>query len=215
MIGRALAIGFLPLALLVRCALEERAYDAGLASLISLGRFIPAEERVSGREQDFLPLLPGWVAPPPLPGPAVQAAEAESARERAKVRVVQNLPAPPVLPEPSNAKVPSARILEWANQRLVPVGRGRGAGYGLPAGIELSNVNALGIGLLDGDRLVSVNGVGVQERAQVISIVLGARGRRERTIVATLWRRTSAGARMFTVTMEQPYLTPSPELAPQ
>ncbi len=89
---------------------------------------------------------------------------------------------------------------------MMPQGRSRGAEYGLPAGIELSQVTGLGIGLLDGDRLVAVAGVPVQSRAQVISQVLAARGRREQSIVAQLVRRTAQGPAAFTVIVEQPYL---------
>lgn len=80
----------------------------------------------------------------------------------------------------------------------------------MPAGIELSGVSGLGIGLADGDRLVSVAGIPVTERSQVVSEVLAARARGSASIVVGLIRMTTRGPVPFSVTVEQPYSLGAP-----
>ena len=93
----------------------------------------------------------------------------------------------------------------WAHQRMAPQGKSAPAEGSMPAGIELFGVAPLGIGLLDGDRLVSIGGAPVSERSQVVEHVLAARGRREDRIEVGLLRRTQAGPVAFSVTVNQPY----------
>jgi hypothetical protein len=104
------------------------------------------------------------------------------------------------------------RVLGWANKQIVPRGITRKAASGMPAGIELHGAAALGIGLLDGDRLVTVDGESVLERAQVVGAVLGARSRRAEAMTAGLYRLTKDGPTAFTVVVEQPYPEHVPDL---
>ncbi len=70
-----------------------------------------------------------------------------------------------------------------------------------PAGIALSGVTALGIGVLDGDVLTDVLGQPVRSQFQVIAMVMAARSANMSTISGTLWR----GTRAYSVVVDQPY----------
>jgi hypothetical protein len=105
------------------------------------------------------------------------------------------------------------QVLYWAEHQIVPRGITRAAGFGMPAGIELHDVGGLGLGLLPGDRLITVDGISVLERSQVIGAVLGARSRRAETMTAGLVRRTKDGPVAFTVVVEQPYPEDVPDSA--
>jgi hypothetical protein len=74
-----------------------------------------------------------------------------------------------------------------------------------PAGIALSGVTALGIGVLDGDILTDVLGQPVRSQFQVIAMVMAARGANMSTISGTLWR----GTRAYSVMVDQPYDAPN------
>lgn len=112
---------------------------------------------------------------------------------------------PPILPTPANAYADVGRVLDWADQGLMPRGMVRPTYGDLPAGIELFDVASLGVGLLDGDRLIAVDGAPATDRGAVIRTVLEARGRGASSTTAKLARRTSEGVKHFTVTVEQPY----------
>lgn len=204
------ALSFLPVAVLIRGQIEQRALAVALHALRILGIWAQEPPAPSADEGAFLPLLPPWEnAPPARPYPAggTQGAP-RSPRALPRARPDAKWSAPPVLPPPVNRQVSAEQVLGWASGRMMPVGRSREAGFGLPAGIELSSVAGLGIGLLDGDRLVAVGGVPVTERSQVVSLVLAARGRHEPQLVASLWRRTALGPRAFSVVVQQPYASP-------
>ncbi len=124
------------------------------------------------------------------------------------VKPTADLDGPPAKgPMPQNVRADRARVLGWANGQLAPQGRTAAASFGMPAGIELFQVGALGVGLRDRDRLVAVDGVPVTSRADVVVAALGARGRQQEVIVATLVRNTESGPVLFQVAIEQPYLS--------
>src|SRR5690606_26499829 len=110
-------------------------------------------------------------------------------------------------PTPQSVRAHESRVLDWANGQMVPQGRTAQASFGMPAGIELFQVAALGVGLRDRDRLIAVDGVPVSDRGEVVAAVLGARGREQEVIVATLARMTDSGPVNFQVVIEQPYLS--------
>jgi hypothetical protein len=95
--------------------------------------------------------------------------------------------------------------LSFASRQLMPQGRTVKPEGELPGGIELYGVASLGLGLVDGDRLVTVDGRPVSEQGQVVGAVLAARARRAQAMTAGLARRTSQGVRRFSVVVEQPY----------
>ena len=79
-------------------------------------------------------------------------------------------------------------ILRLVRAGVVPTGQPVGASAGHPAGILLSGVGALGIGLFDGDILTEVEGRPVQTEAQVVGMVLAARSRHAEQMSAIIWR---------------------------
>lgn len=197
--------------LLRNFVVEQAARDALLvlreisAGLPQSGNGVEAE--------DFMPLFPLW------PGEIDDASrlsepEAEASLApvgKAKRRSVA--PYRPVIgPPPQSARASQALVLNWAEAGVMPSGVLRSPMGDIPAGIELLGVAGLGVGLLDGDRLVRVDGVPVQSRGHVVGAVLGARSRGAASVVATLVRMTTSGAKSFTVTVEQPYLPPTPQL---
>lgn len=113
---------------------------------------------------------------------------------------------PPIAPLPSSTRASKESVLAWANAQLVPRGRSVPASHGMPAGIEVFDAGGLGLGLVNRDRLIAVDGVAVGSRSDVVAAALAARGREQEVIRATLMRRTREGVRQFTVTIEQPYL---------
>ena len=83
-------------------------------------------------------------------------------------------------------------VLRLASAGVVPTGLPVGATAAHPAGILLSGVGALGIGLSDGDILTEVEGREVSSEAQVVGIVIGARSRHAEQISAVVWRAAHA-----------------------
>lgn len=74
-----------------------------------------------------------------------------------------------------------------------------------PAGIRLTGVAALGIGVQDGDILVDAMGIPARARGEIIGAIIEARARRVKALSGTLWR----AGQTFTITVEQPYLDPA------
>jgi len=72
-----------------------------------------------------------------------------------------------------------------------------------PAGLLLSGVSALGVGLQDGDVLTEAAGQKASSAAVVVGIVLAARSRQVSEISGRFYR----GSVPFAVTVEQPYPT--------
>jgi len=204
------ALSFVPVAIALRSQIERRASSVALHGLRRVGAWVARPPQAPPDAEEFLPLLPqlGGVSQPGTDrAAAAQSGSQPGPKKNQRLGPAHKWAAPPILPEPVSRRAQAAQVLSWVQARLMPGGRTREAGFGLPAGIELSGVAGLGIGLLDGDRLVAVDGAPVSERAQVVSLVLAARGRHAPQLVATLGRRTASGPRTFSVTVEQPYLT--------
>lgn len=70
-----------------------------------------------------------------------------------------------------------------------------------PAGLALSGVSALGLGVQDGDVLTSVEGQPALSPGVVIDAVVRARGRRAPTVSGILYR----GKERYVLVVEQPY----------
>lgn len=203
-------VALVALAFAVRAAAVAHFVDASVRVVRGVAASLPQPRRAEDPTDEPWPLFPLWpiekgdpkVAKSEHPTSAPAAPAPASAVAVAKKSVVV---APPILPLPVDARATRSMVLSWAERQLVPRGIHRSAYGDLPAGIELSNVAALGIGLSEGDRLLSVDGVPVTERAQVIGAVLSARSRRAEQMTATLARRTTKGVKRFTVVVEQPY----------
>lgn len=191
------------------------AVHASVRTAQEISRSLPERRDPALRPEDDLlfplwPLSPGVRAPPV---PALKDAQATSAPASSKKKK-KSQGLPPIGPTPTSSRASVQQVLGWAQHQIVPRGITRAATGGMPAGIELHDVAALGLGLLPGDRLITVDGVSVLERSQVVGAVLGARSRRAPSMTAGLVRMTKAGPVPFTVVVEQPYPedVPDPEL---
>lgn len=71
-----------------------------------------------------------------------------------------------------------------------------------PAGLRLTGVAALGIGLQDGDILIEALGMTPRAPEQVIGAIIEARAKQARFLSGTVWR----AGQTFRITVEQPYL---------
>lgn len=107
-------------------------------------------------------------------------------------------------PRPQTANVlfvSAANVLELAQGASPPRGAFVGAAGSQPAGLRLSGVAALGIGVEDGDILIEALGVEPRSPGQIIGVVLEARAKRLRYVSGTLWRR----GQTLRIVVEQPY----------
>lgn len=208
----------------VRLSALGAAVQASVRTAQAISKSLPERRDPGLRPEDDL-LFPLWPVSPgarvPLPdaeeqhsieqGAAKQGAP-EGATVSSKLKKSKELP--PVGPAPTSSRASVQQVLYWAEHQIVPRGITREVSGGMPAGIELHDVAALGLGLLPGDRLVTVDGLSVLERSQVIGAVLGARSRRAQTMTAGLVRMTKSGPVPFTVVVEQPYPEDVPEVPP-
>lgn len=125
------------------------------------------------------------------------------AKTKAKKRAEPN--AAGALPTPKHGiRVNRANVLRLARARAVPSGQFVAAGEGRPAGIRLSGVSGLGIGVRDGDVLTHVSGVPVTDKGQVVNLVLQARARRAAQVTGRFYR----GAEPWLLLVEMPYPEP-------
>lgn len=106
---------------------------------------------------------------------------------------------------PAAVFVPAARVLELARGSARPRGVFVVETALHPAGLRLSGVAALGLGLQDGDILVEALGVAPKSPGQVVGAVIEARAKQTRYLSGTLWR----AGQTFRITVEQPYLEPA------
>ena len=98
-------------------------------------------------------------------------------------------------------RVSAAQVLGLASRRAMPQAAPVKANAQHPAGLLLSGVSALGVGLLDGDVLTEAAGQKALSVAGVVGVVLAARGRQVPAISGKFFR---AGV-PFLLTVEQPY----------
>jgi hypothetical protein len=97
--------------------------------------------------------------------------------------------------------VGASTVLRLANRGAVPEGHPVNAAGARPAGIELSSVSALGVGVQDGDVLTEVAGQSVRSEGQVVGAVLALRARRAKAISAVFYR----GQERWSLVVEMPY----------
>ncbi|MEI9935886.1 MAG: hypothetical protein WDO69_01550 [Pseudomonadota bacterium] len=101
----------------------------------------------------------------------------------------------------SGIRISSAQVLALAARRAMPNAVFVKANAQRPAGLLLSSVSALGVGLRDGDVLTEAAGQKASSVAVVVGVVLAARARQASEISGRFYR----GAVPFSVTVEQPY----------
>jgi len=157
---------------------------------------------VAPRSTAELAPLPELAEPPEILASSTQVAG--STRKKAA-------PAKPAPAAPKSIFVPASRVLAIAESGARPRGKPVPATARRPAGLKLSGVSALGIGLLDGDVLTEAAGAPALDSAAVIQSVLRARARRAKTISGTCYR----GDARFSLVVEQPYLPPGSKPEPR
>lgn len=111
-------------------------------------------------------------------------------------------------PQPKPAKpaalfVSEATVLKLSQSAARPRGSFVAASPQHPAGLRLSGVAALGIGVQDGDILIEALGITPRAPGQVIGAIIEARAKQARFLSGTLWRQ----GQTFPITVEQPYLS--------
>ena len=126
------------------------------------------------------------------PPPAVERAASPRKRGFAAPR--------PVAPR-RGIRVSAGSVLRLAGSGAMPSGRYVPASGARPAGLALSGVSALGIGLQDGDVLTHAGGRPALSRADVIGVVIAARGAGATEIGGRFWR----DGEPWNLIVEQPY----------
>jgi hypothetical protein len=102
--------------------------------------------------------------------------------------------------------VSGATVLKLAQTSARPRGSFVAASAQHPAGLQLTGVAALGIGVQDGDILIEALGMTPRAPGQVIGAIIEARAKQARFLSGTLWRQ----GQTFPITVEQPYATSRP-----
>ncbi|MCA9627569.1 MAG: hypothetical protein KC766_07890, partial [Myxococcales bacterium] len=99
-------------------------------------------------------------------------------------------------------RIRKAKVLALSRSAGIPGGSFVPATAQRPAGLLLSGVGGLGVGVQDGDVLTTAAGQPVRSVAQVIGLVAGARHARAPAISGTLYR----GAHRIQLNVEMPYI---------
>ncbi len=136
---------------------------------------------------------------PPSAAPTSEARPASAARAAAPALLRAARPS-------KGLRVRAARVLALARAGARPQGQPVQATQQQPAGLQLFGVGALGLGLRDGDVLVSAGGQPVQSAAQVVGVVLAARAARAPEISGLIYR----DGEPWSLVVEQPYPTATP-----
>lgn len=110
------------------------------------------------------------------------------------------------LAKPTSLFVSQQTVLKLAESAARPQGAFVQQTAEHPAGLRLSGVGALGIGVQDGDILIEALGIPPRAAGEIIGAVIEARAKNVRLLSGTLWRRGDT----FRITVEQPYLPRKP-----
>jgi hypothetical protein len=99
-------------------------------------------------------------------------------------------------------RVRADAVLRLANAGMRPSGIPVAARGNRPAGLALVGVSGLGIGLEDGDVLVSAGGRPALSVGDVVGVVIGSRGAHAPEICGRFWRKGAP----WNLIVEQPYV---------
>jgi hypothetical protein len=138
--------------------------------------------------------------PPPLVAPSPVRARSDTTEPACGAK--RRRPA-----TPRALHVSAERVLAIANSGMRPTGTPVPAVSVRPAGIVVSGVSAMGIGVEDGDVLTHVEGIAVATPGEVVALVLSARAHEAGSMRARLFR----GERPYVVVVDMPYVEPEPE----
>ena len=104
--------------------------------------------------------------------------------------------------KPSALFVSEATVMKLAQSAARPRGTFVAQSPEHPAGLRLSGVAGLGIGVQDGDILIEALGIPPRSPGEIIGAIVEARAKQARFLSGTLWR----SGQTFPITVEQPYL---------
>jgi hypothetical protein len=205
---RLLALAPLPLLLALGAwgssQVADRAAQAGAELLASLAPLVRDRSVPESEEHAAADVIPTGLATPELSSGEASPAPRALAETSAKTphgkapkrgRAVQPA-APRVL------FVTQDQVLRLASSGARPRGVAVPATAVRPAGLKLSGVAALGIGMNDGDVLTRAVGQPALSSGAVIQAVLSARARRAQVLEGEFWR----GNERWLLRVEQPYL---------
>jgi hypothetical protein len=133
----------------------------------------------------------------PLPG-----APLDKSFEVAAKSPVQRAAKPRPAAKPGALFVSEATVVKLAQSAARPRGTFVAKSPEHPAGLRLSGVAALGIGVQDGDILIEALGITPRSPGEIIGAIIEARAKQARFLSGTLWR----SGQTFPITVEQPYL---------
>lgn len=162
-------------------------------------------ERAQERALAALLLFDAWSRSAAADGSAPELLEPRALEpDRYESALEDGKPAAKQARTPDAISVPESRVLEWIRNRKVPRGRAVAASPWLPAGISIAGISRFGLGLVESDRLVSVEGAPVGDPSEVISVVLAAFGRGASQISGEFVRATQNGPRKIRLTVHFP-----------
>lgn len=111
-------------------------------------------------------------------------------------------PSRAVAPAPKGLFVSAEKVLGLARAGARPLAIPVGASGARPAGLLLTGVGGLGVGLRDGDILTHALGQPAVSEEGVVGAIIRARGAREPQLSGRVWR----DGRSFALVVAQPYL---------
>ena len=165
----------------------------------------PASDRTStvGSSDGLAASTEGRAAAPQPRAGAVsrQRGETDLGRERGQLAPRRTVP--------RGIRVRQSRVLALSRTAAIPGASPVAASVTRPAGLRLSGVGGLGVGVQDGDVLTHAAGQPLRSLAQVIGLVAGARHARASEVSGTLYR----GEESINLIVEMPYLDGGDERA--
>ena len=186
-----------------------------VASLLLGGPFVVAAQLASGLVAPLASTIAGAlmrvtapVTAPPPPEPEVDgldpvpAAPLDLSFDVATKSPAQRAAKPRPPARPSALFVSEATVLKLAQSAARPRGSFVAQSPEHPAGLRLSGVAALGIGVQDGDILIDALGITPRSAGEIIGAIIEARAKQARFLSGTLWR----SGQTFPITVEQPYV---------
>lgn len=189
---RPLAL-LLPLPWIVAIAAVGSAHAADVLgarlgnALSVIARVVSVEAKVDSSDPFELPEVPTFLAEPIRDTPP--------AVKKAGKKPLKKAP-------PKGIFVSASSVLKLASRGGRPRGTPVKASGARPAGLRLSGVSALGIGLEDGDVLTRALGRPALSASSVVESVIVARAKRVKVLDGEIYR----GNERYSIQVEQPYL---------
>lgn len=162
--------------------------------------------RIADRELSKSSLPVSEAPPAPLdPDGELESMASKHMPRAARFKVPLQRPDPTGVAGARGVRVSAHQVLDLARRRSMPGAMVVGETLLHPAGLSLTGVSTLGIGMRDGDVLTRVGGEPALSVAAVTAAVIRARGALISEIAAEFWR----DGERWNVIVEQPYVRPS------